>query len=194
MNRLRSLLALDQPQETRFFLVIAVFGIVIGIIYWFVAYEEAGTVLLLGFGGAAGVIGLRLLVAPQGARVRRAVHQRSEGHPAADVSLDRKDVTGAGAGGIDRPFLDERGRIPSPTLAPFALGLGLSVMLTGVIFGPGPIVAGLVPFAWGAWTWLRGAEHEFDAVERTSLAAEAGADEPPEASPAPAGERVGIPR
>jgi hypothetical protein len=48
------------PEEVRFFGRSAAFAIVVGIIYWFVSYETAGTVLLLAF-GLAGVIATWLL-------------------------------------------------------------------------------------------------------------------------------------
>jgi uncharacterized membrane protein YfcA len=132
--RLRKLWA-EQAAEVRFFLLLSAFGIAIGIVYWFVAYETAGTVLLIGFGLATGLIGLRLLLA--GRRVR-----------AADP---------------DRPFLDESGRLPDETLAPFAVGLGVAVAATGLIFGVAPLMLGLLPLAWGASRWLSAARVELDA-------------------------------
>ena len=133
--RLRKLWA-EQAAEVRFFLLLSAFGIGIGIVYWFVAYETAGTILLIGFGLATGLIGLRLLLvgAP---RVR--------------------------AGDPERPFLDESGRLPDETLAPFAVGLGVAVAATGLIFGIAPVVLGLLPLAWGASRWLSAARAELDA-------------------------------
>jgi hypothetical protein len=136
--RLRRLWA-QQPAEVRFFLLLSAFGLGIGIVYWFVAYETAGTVLLIGFGLATGLIGLRLLLV-------RAPRTRS-GDPV-------------------RPFLDESGRLPDETLAPFAVGLGVAVAATGLIFGVAPVVLGLLPLAWGAWRWLSSARAELDAQVR----------------------------
>lgn len=166
MSRLRTLLALDQPQETRFFLVMAAFGLAIGIGYWFISYEVAGTALLIGFGLATGLAGIVLAVDPQAARVRAAVRQRER-----DLvrDPDAPDTAGGGTGGVDRPFLDESGRLPSDTLAPFAVGLGLSVAFTGVVFGLAMLVAGAVPLAWGVWTWLRRAGAEFSAQDAADV-------------------------
>ena len=47
----------DQPQETRFFLLIAGWAGALGIIYWFVSYEPAGTAMLAIFGVAMAVMG-----------------------------------------------------------------------------------------------------------------------------------------
>ena len=43
------------PEEIRFFGRSTLFGIGIAIVYWFVIYEVAGTVLLLAFGIGSGV-------------------------------------------------------------------------------------------------------------------------------------------
>jgi hypothetical protein len=152
----RRLLALDEPQETRVFLLMAAFGIAIGVVYWFLSYEVAGTILLLGFGAATGVIGLRFILDPGASQVRRRAAER--GAPAGDAP-------GGGTGGVDRPFGDEAGRLPTETVAPFVLGLGISVAATAVIFGPAPLIVAILPVAWGAWSWLGSARAELDATE-----------------------------
>jgi hypothetical protein len=159
MNWRRTLTAADQPQEARFFLFLSAFGIVVAIAYWFVSYETAGTVLLLGFGLATGVFGLRLATAPAARAVRDRVRARD------DAAVPSVDTTGGGTGDIDRPFLDESGRLPDETVAPFAVGIGLALASTGFIFGPAPLVVGVLPLAWGAWTWLSRARDELDAQE-----------------------------
>jgi hypothetical protein len=70
------------------------------------------------------------------------------------------------APGSDRPFLDETGRLPGDTLAPLALGLGIALAMTSVVFGPWLLVAGIVPLGWGAWEWFTGARAELDATVR----------------------------
>lgn len=159
MSLRRRLLFADEPQETRVFLLVAAFGLFIGVVYWFLSYEVAGTVLLLAFGAANAIVAARLFVDPSSARVRVAA--RAE---AADPVPAGEDEPSGGTGGIDTPFLDEAGRLPSESLAPFALGLGAATAATGTIFGPAPVLVGLIPLAWGAWTWLVGARDELDAV------------------------------
>jgi hypothetical protein len=134
---IRRLLLAGRPAETRFFLFLGGFGLVLAAIYWFLTYELAGTVLLAGFGLGALVLGVALLAERRG---------KADADPGTN------------------PFGDERGRLPAETLAPLALGLGVSLALTAVVFGPWLVVAGIVPLAWGAWTWLRGARDELDAT------------------------------
>jgi hypothetical protein len=181
MTLRRTLTAADQPQEVRFFLLLSVFGIVVGVIYWFVAYESAGTVLLLGFGAATGLIALRLGIDPASRLVRERARATAE-EPAADP-IPAAEGTGSGTGGVDRPFLDETGRLPDETIAPFAVGAGLAIAATGLIFGPAPVIVGLLPLAWGAWAWLSGARAELDAQERDDIPVAARAAEAGPATP-----------
>jgi len=136
----RRVLRLRQPHETRFFVLLGAFGLLLGAGYWFLSYEAAGTALLLGFGLANGIVG---------------------GFLAADSAAR------AGTDDDDRPFLDESGRFPAASLAPFAVGLGVATASTAVVFGAAPLVAGALPLAWGTWTWLRGAGAEWMATEAT---------------------------
>ena len=159
MSVVRRLFAADEAQETRVFLYMAAFGFVVAAIYWFVSYEAAGTVLLAGFGIATGVIGARLAADPASRRLRRDV-------ASGDVVVPAVDSPGGGQGGVDRPFLDETGRLPDETMAPFAVGIGLAVATTGLIFGPAPIIVGLLPLGWGAWAWLSAAGDELAATRR----------------------------
>src|SRR5262245_38072214 len=138
MGVIRRVLLADQPTETRFFAFLGIFGLVLAVIYWFVSYEVAGTVLLFGFGLACTVGAVRLLV------VRRTL-------------TGRRVAATADEPGPDRPFLDEHGRLPGDTLAPLSVGLGVALSITAVVFGPWLLVAGLVPLGWGAWEWFRGA-------------------------------------
>jgi hypothetical protein len=169
MKVLRRLIAADEAQETRFFLVLAVFGFVVAAIYWFVSYETAGTILLAGFGLATAIIATRLAADPVSQRLRRGVLTRSYAS-AADAArphpeaMPETDASGGGTGGIDRPFGDESGRLPDATIAPFAVGLGVAVAATGLVFGPAPVIVGLLPLAWGAWTWLAAAGDELVAT------------------------------
>ena len=143
MKRVLALIGVRSPTEARIFQSIAALAATVAAIYWFVSYEAAGTLLLVGFAIASGVIGLLLASAGGGWR-----------------------SASAGSRDHERPFLDERGRIPSPTLAPFAVGVGASVAMLSLIFGPAPLLVGILPLAWGAADWLRRARAELDAQER----------------------------
>ncbi len=150
----------DQPQETRFFVLISGWALLLGIIYWFVSADLAGTALLAGLALANGAMATWLI---RGRRHSRLAGRHDE---RPDFATSGVGVPGAGTGGVDRPFHDEEGRIPAPTLAPFAVGVGVSVALTGTVFGIAPVAVGIVPFLWGAWTWFAAARAEHDALRR----------------------------
>jgi hypothetical protein len=189
---IRRLLLLDHPNETRFFLFVGGFGLVLGAIYWILTAEVAGTAMLAGFGLGAGLLGVGLFRSrPRAmaiaARRSRVAGERGEGPSApagsrpdaatapltrADRDIADPDVPGPGPLGVDTPFTDETGRMPDETLAPLALGLGVALGLTAVVFGPWLLVAGLVPLAWGAWTWLSGANDELAATVEAERDAE----------------------
>jgi hypothetical protein len=177
------MLPVNQPQEVNFFLFLAAFGLVITVVYWFASYEVAGTVLLLGYVLATGAVGLRLVIDPGAALVRR--RSSASRHDVRENAPEQRDPggegpTAAGTGGIDRPFNDEEGRIPGETLAPFAVGLGVAIASTASIFGPAPLVVGLLPLGWGAWAWLRGASDELQATDSVPAAeVVAGTADPP---------------
>ena len=141
-------LGLSGPPEGRVFGVLGSFGIAIAVVYWFVSYEVAGTVLLAGFGLVAALIGLA---------VGRATTGRSRTGPVPPMPEDVPD---------ERPLQDESGRIPSPTLAPFAVGIGLSIALTSIVFGSAPLLVGAPPLLWGSVTWLHRAIAELRATDR----------------------------
>ena len=150
----------DQPQETRFFLLIFGWAGALGVIYWFVSREVAGTILLAGLALASGLISVWLI------RARRQSKRRAKSETGVpDLAPDRTDTSGGGTGGVDRPFLDESGRLPDPTLAPFAVGLGIALAVLGPVFGVAPVAVGAVSFLWGASMWLSAARDELDAEE-----------------------------
>lgn len=163
-------LLLDHPQETRFFAFMGVFGLVLAAIYWFLTYEAAGTILLFGFGAGAGLLGIALYRSRPRAVAEAVAGDARRDHTSAGSQLaagDAGDVAGGGAGGVDTPFETPLGRLPGETLAPLSLGLGVALAITAVVFGPWLLVAGLVPMAWGAWTWYTAARDELRATVAT---------------------------
>jgi Cytochrome c oxidase subunit IV len=117
------------PEEAVFFGRSGLFGLVVAAVYWFVSYEIAGTVLLAGFGIATGAA--FLILARSAGRSRRSEGARNSA-----------------------PFEDEGGLVPLRSLAPFWVGLGLAVMSLALGFGLWFVLAGLVPLALGAGSWL----------------------------------------
>jgi hypothetical protein len=152
-----------RPSETRTFLVVAGWAVLLGVIYWFVTYELAGTLLLIGLGAAAAVVAGRLVLSTWSSAPPAA--PRGDG---ATARRDDEAAVDAGAGGQDdardRPFLDEVRRLPSPSLSPVLIGLGLAVAATSLVFGLAPLAVGMLPILVGARGWLRSAGDELEAT------------------------------
>ncbi len=141
-------------EEVRFFGRLSLFALAAGLVYWFVSYEAAGTVLLLGFGVATGAAFLVL----------------RGGQPAGSRGTDEEAP--AEPGRPDGPFGDESGPVPTRSSAPLAVGFGVAVIGLAGAFGPWFAIVGAVPFLLGAADWLRSANRELD------LRARADATEP----------------
>jgi Cytochrome c oxidase subunit IV len=124
------------PEEVLVFARLAAFGLIVGTVYWFVAYEAAGTVLLLGFGIATAVAAIILWV-----RSRKIAGATDHGLLATDP-----------------------GPIPAPAYAPFHIGVGAGLVALGLAFSPLLVLTGLVVMVIGARYWLEAAMREADSV------------------------------
>jgi cytochrome c oxidase subunit IV len=106
--------------EARVFLGVTVFFVVIGLIYWFTSYEDAGSVML----GASAVMGVvaggAIMVLSRGAPTR------AEDDPDATIA--------EGAGPVDV--------FPTQSIWPFAVGLSAAVAASGFAFGAWLVLIG----------------------------------------------------
>jgi hypothetical protein len=116
--------------EAKVFARMSIFGIVVGGAYWFLTYEVAGTVLLLGFGLAAGLATVANFI-----RSRRA----------------RADEVAQG---------ESAETIPEPGWAPLIISLGIGGLALGAAFGPWLTIAGLLVAIVGGASWLSAAIRE----------------------------------
>jgi uncharacterized membrane protein YidH (DUF202 family) len=121
-------------EEVLVFGRLAAFGLVAGGVYWFIAYELAGTVLLVGF-GVATAVATALLWAKS-----RRVGDAPDGWP-----LDGTP-----------------GRIPAPAYAPFHVGAGVGIVALGLALGPLLALVGVIILIIGARYWLDAVMREAD--------------------------------
>jgi predicted membrane-bound spermidine synthase len=112
--------------SVRFLVLAGLFGIVVGIVYWFLAHEQAGTTLLLAMGVAPMIMAY-------------VVWRRTAGRrfPEDDGNASYADDAG-----------DELGRFSAGSLWPFVMAGGVLLGLQGFIYGVWLLVSGLVIFAW----------------------------------------------
>jgi Cytochrome c oxidase subunit IV len=119
--------------ESFFYLGVTAFFVVIGTIYWFTSYEDAGTTML----AASSLLGLfaggYLLLQS------RRFPPRPE---------DRPDATLAdGAGPVDQ--------FPASTIWPFVFGFGATVFATGFVFGIWVVLGGAIVLVLGIVGMIR---------------------------------------
>ena len=131
-------------EEVRFFGRLSLFALAVGVVYWFLSYETAGTVLLLGFGVATG---LAFVVLRRGSPAPRS---------GVDAAPDDRP------GSPDGPFGDESAPVPGRSIAPLAVGFGVALIALGGAFGPWFLIVGAVPALVGAVSWLQAANRELD--------------------------------
>jgi hypothetical protein len=112
--------------ESRFLLGAGAFAVVVGVVYWFISYEDAGFVLLTLMGFASALIGGYLLY--------KAHAQR---RPEDDPDADHARVAG-----------EEVGRFSSQSIWPLVMGLGSVLALQGFIYGAWLVGFGLVLVVW----------------------------------------------
>jgi hypothetical protein len=119
--------------ESLFYLGITAFFILIGTIYWFTSYEDAGTTML----AASSLLGL--LAGGYLLFQARKFPPRPE---------DRPDATLAeGAGPVDR--------FPASTVWPFVFGFGATVLATGFVFGVWVVLGGAIVLVFGVIGMIR---------------------------------------
>jgi hypothetical protein len=136
--------------EVKLFARMAIFGLVLGVVYGLLTGERAGTVLLIAFGLAASVAALALYL---GSRLGRRQPRTSGGGEAERIA----DAEGAGAPHGAEP-------VPEPGWAPLGVGIGIGGLALGTIYGPWLAIGGLLLAIIGGWSWLAAAMREADSV------------------------------
>ncbi len=112
--------------SVRFLVLAGLFGVAIGIVYWFVAHERAGTTLLVLMGVAPMIMAY-------------VVQRRTAGQRFPE---DRDDASYADDAG------DELGHFSAGSLWPFVMAVGVLIGLEGFIYGVWLLVSGLLIFGW----------------------------------------------
>lgn len=119
--------------EAKFLLFSAVFGLAVGSVYWFVSYEEAGTLFLLLMGAAAGLVAGYLLLKGRGVP-----------RPEDDPDASPGDEPGATVGVFS-----------SGSIWPFVMALGVVVGMQGFIYGRWLLLVGGIVFTAAALGMIR---------------------------------------
>ena len=129
------------------------FGIVAGVIYWFVSeFEPLGTISLLLLGAGPGFAGSILLL-EQRAR-------GGTGESRADAMRRLAGIPPQDPPGPNDLEAEDLGVLPLPTVWPLAASLGVAILFTGLIYGLWLVILGLGLLAYAAWGWLAAVNRE----------------------------------
>jgi cytochrome c oxidase subunit IV len=124
--------------EARVFLGVTVFFVVIGLIYWFTSYEDAGAVMLAACAVMGIVAGGAIMVLSHGAPTR------AEDDPDASIA--------EGEGPVDV--------FPTQSIWPFAVGASATVAASGFAFGAWLVLIGAGALAVTLVCWILEARRE----------------------------------
>jgi hypothetical protein len=127
-------------EEIAVFARSAVYFGVIGAVYWFLTYEVAGSMLLVGSALASAFVAIVLRLGLRGPHT-----------VAADASEVRPDG----------PFGDESGALPAPTAAPLGVAFGMALVVLGLVFTGALVLAGAILVLLASREWLRAASAEW---------------------------------
>jgi NADH:ubiquinone reductase (H+-translocating) len=135
--------------EAAVLLRVSLFGFAAAVVYWSVSYEPLGTAGFLLLGAGPAFAGLYLLAhQPKRPEPLRNWLRRLAGVPPPDP-VDRVELAA-----------DDLGILPYPSIFPFALGLGLTIALTGLVFGFWPLLLGGGLAGLGAYGWQAAVNRE----------------------------------
>ena len=118
--------------EARVFLGVTVFFVVIGLVYWFTSYEDAGSIMLAACAGMGVVAGGAILLLSRGAAPRPE---------------DDPDATPESGAGVVDVF-------PTYSIWPFAVGLSAALLASGFAFGAWLVIIGGGAFAVSVICWI----------------------------------------
>ena len=141
-------------EELRFFLRTAAYSAVIGLVYWFVSYEVAGSVLLAFVVFATGlIVGVLLIVV----RATRGELDPRRGGPIARGGAVVARLVGftdpQGAAGAD-PIAAGLEPVPSGSIWPLVAGAAAAMVGLGLVYGPWLWLPGIVLIGFSIWGWL----------------------------------------
>lgn len=126
-------------EEVRFFLRVALFTTLITTVYWFVSYEEAGTLLLAGI--VASALIFITLVAGGVSAARRG-------------PKTLKGVLGFEETDRNDPLALSEDTFPTATVWPLVASIAAVLVAVGLVYGPWFWIPGLAVGLACTWAWL----------------------------------------
>lgn len=140
-------------EEARFFLRTALYSAVIGIVYWAISYEVAGSVMLAFVVLATGLVVGFVTVAVRATRGELA----GGGGPATRLAVALVHTVGfvePRTAAAEEPLAAGLGRFPRGSAWPAIGGAGVLLTGFGLVFGPWLLLPGIAIIALTVWGWI----------------------------------------
>ena len=141
-------------EELRLFLRVALYSVVAGTIYWFVSYEQAGSILFFGV-----VLGGAFFVAAfaRAARTRGTTRAAPDGNAVQKSVARTKDTLGlteTQPEASSPPLELEEEPIAPTSIWPVATSIAALLLALGLVYGAWLWLPGAALAVLGAWGWL----------------------------------------
>lgn len=132
-------------EERRFFLRTALFATGIAVVYWFVSYEAAGSVMLLAIGLSAAF--LMIVLRRHTTELKRGPLETAT-HIVGDIVTFEEPDEGSAS-----PLAIDEGPMPVMSYPPLALAIGAGAVAGGLVFGAWLWLPGAALVAGAGWRW-----------------------------------------
>jgi hypothetical protein len=141
-------------EEARFFLRTAVYSAVIGLVYWFVSYEVAGSVMLAFVVFATGLVVGLLVLAVRSTRGELDPHSGGPMHRAGTAVARLVGFSQPRGSAGEQPVAAGLEPLPVASIWPLVGGVAAVMLGLGLIYGPWLSLPGIVVAAFAVWGWL----------------------------------------
>jgi hypothetical protein len=141
-------------EEVRFFLRTTLYSAAIGLLYWYISYEVAGSVMLAFVVLATGLVVGFLTVAVRATRGELAA---GDGGPATRLALTILQTVGfvePRTAALEEPLAAGLGRFARGSAWPMTGGAGALLVGLGLVYGPWLLLPGIVVLAFTVWGWI----------------------------------------
>jgi hypothetical protein len=141
-------------EEVRFFLRTTLYSAAVGVLYWYISYEVAGSVMLAFVVLATGLVVGFLTIAVRATRGELAA---GDGGPVTRLALTILQTVGfvePRTAALEEPLAAGLGRFPRGSAWPMIGGAGALLVGLGLVYGPWLLLPGIVVVAFTVWGWI----------------------------------------
>jgi hypothetical protein len=141
-------------EEVRFFLRTTLYSAAVGVLYWYISYEVAGSVMLAFVVLATGLVVGFLTIAVRATRGELAAGDGGAVSRLARPILQTVGVVVPRTAALEVRLGAGLGRFPRGSAWPMIGGAGALLVGLGLVYGPWLLLPGIVVVAFTVWGWI----------------------------------------